>query len=184
MIHVAVQGTVYPMCVTEAAGGTHHNWIYRRCVLPILALLRMGATPKTLAWSLAIGMMIGLNPLIGTTTLLCLAVAGCFRLNVVASQIANHTMFPLEVALVLPFIRLGAKVFHTAAMPLEPKAFLAGARSAPLTLTRQLWMWEWHALVVWAAVAVVTAPLVAAGLTPFLRRMLGRIERHEYPIVD
>jgi hypothetical protein len=143
----------------------------------------MGATPRTLAWSIALGMMIGLNPVIGTTTLLCLAVAGCFRLNVVASQIANHAMFPVEVALVLPFIRLGSRVFHTAAMPLSPRLFMQAARTAPIALTRQLWMWEWHALAVWAAIAVVAAPLIAVGLTPLLERMLGRIQRHQYPIV-
>ena len=162
----------------------HHNWIYRRCVLPILALLRMGATPQTLAWSIAVGMMIGLNPVIGTTTVMCLAAAGCFRLNVVASQIANHAMFPLEVALVLPFIRLGSREFHTAAMPLSPRLFMQAAKTAPIALTRELWMWEWHALLVWAAVAVVAAPLIAAGLTPLLERMLNRIQRHQYPIVD
>jgi uncharacterized protein (DUF2062 family) len=175
--------TVYPVAVTEAESRVHHNWIYRRCVLPILGLLRMGATPQTLAWSIAVGMMIGLNPVIGTTTLLCLAAAGCFRLNVVASQIANHAMFPLEVALVLPFIRLGSWVFHTAAMPMSPRLFMQAAKAAPIALTRELWLWEWHAVVVWAAVAVVAAPLMAFLLTPLLERMLKRIQRHQYPIV-
>jgi uncharacterized protein (DUF2062 family) len=176
--------TVYPVGVTGSASTVHHNWIYRRCVLPILALLKMGATPRTLAWSIALGMMIGLNPVIGTTTVMCLAAAGCFRLNVVASQIANHAMFPLEVLLVLPFIRLGSRVFHTAAMPLSPRLFMQAARTAPIALTRQLWVWEWHALAVWAAIACVAAPLLAFGLTPLLERMLGRIQRHQYPIVE
>ena len=75
----------------------HHSWIYRRAVLPILALLRMGATPETLAWSIAVGLLVGINPVIGTTTILCLGLTTIFRLNVVASQIANHAMFPLEI---------------------------------------------------------------------------------------
>jgi len=94
--------------------------MYRRGVLPILALLRMGATPRSLAWSIAAGVLIGINPVIGSTTVLCLAAAFSLRLNVVASQIANHAMFPLELALVIPFIRLGSRVFHTAVMPLSP----------------------------------------------------------------
>ncbi len=69
-------------------------------------------------------------------------------------------------------------------MPLSPRLFMQSARSAPLALTRQLWMWEWHALVVWALVAAVAAPLVAMALMPLLARMLKRIERHEYPIVE
>ena len=92
-------------------------------------------------------------------------------------------MFPLELMLVVPFIRLGSLAFHTAAMPLSPHLFLLAARTAPLHLTRQLWMWEWHALVVWAAISAVAVPLIALALVPLLRRMLKRIQRHEYPIV-
>jgi uncharacterized protein (DUF2062 family) len=175
--------TVYPVGVPDSAPPAHHNWIYRHGVLPILALLRMGATPRSLAWSVAAGLMIGINPVVGSTTLICLAVSFRFRLNVIATQIANHAMFPLELALVVPFIRLGSRVFGTAAMPLAPRVFLQMARSAPLALTRQLWMWVWHAFVVWAAIALVAAPLLALALTPLLRRVHERIRRHQYPIV-
>lgn len=157
--------------------------MYRRGFLPILALLRMGATPRTLAWSIATGLLVGINPAIGTTTALCLAAAFTFRLNVVASQIANHAMFPLEIVLVIPFIRLGSRVFHTPAMPLSPRMFLLAARTSPLALTRQLWTWEWHAFVLWAAVSAVSAPLIALALTPLLERLLNRIQRHRYPIL-
>jgi uncharacterized protein (DUF2062 family) len=161
----------------------HHNWIYRRAVLPILALLRMGATPRTLAWSIAAGLLIGINPILGSTTILCLAASFSFRLNVVASQIANHSMFPFELLLVVPLIRLGSLVFHTAPMPLSPRLFLLAARTAPLALTRQLWLWEWHAFVLWAAIAVMAAPLIALALTPLLQRLLSRIQHRQYPIL-
>ena len=92
-------------------------------------------------------------------------------------------MFPLELALVVPFIRLGSRVFHTAPMPLSPHVFLTAARTSPLALTRQLWLWEWHAFVLWAAVAVLAAPLLALALTPLLRRLLTRVQRHQYPIL-
>jgi hypothetical protein len=143
----------------------------------------MGATPRTLAWSIAAGLLIGLNPIIGSTTILCLAASFSFRLNVVASQIANHAMFPFELLLVVPFIRLGSLVFHTAPMPLSPRLFLLAARTAPLALTRQLWLWEWHAFVLWAAISVAAAPLIALALTPLLQRLLSRIQHHQYPIL-
>jgi uncharacterized protein (DUF2062 family) len=176
-------GPVYPVSVPHSAAPAHHNWFYRHGVLPILALLRMGATPRSLAWSIAAGMLIGINPVVGSTTLLCLAVTFRFRLNVVATQIANHAMFPLELVLIVPFIRLGSRVFHTAAMPLAPRLFVQEARSTPLTLTHNLWMWVWHAFVLWAAMALVAAPLLALTLTALLERIQARIRRHQYPIV-
>lgn len=176
--------TVYPVRVDSPGSPSHHNWIYRRAVLPILALLRMGATPRSLAWSIAAGLLIGINPFIGTTTVLCLVAAFCFRLNLVASQIANHMMFPLELALVIPFIRLGERVFGTSTMPLSPGSFFHAARTQPLWLTRQVWSWEWHAFVLWAALATIAMPLIALALTPVLRHLLKRIQRHEYPIMS
>jgi uncharacterized protein (DUF2062 family) len=161
----------------------HHGWLYRRLVLPILALLRMGATPEKLAWSIAVGLMIGINPMLGTTTLLCLAVAFVFRLNVAASQLANHVVYPFEILLVVPFISLGSRVFHTAPLPLSPSSLLQAARRNPIALTRQLWLWEWHAWLLWAAVAIVGTPLLVLALTPLFRRLLLRVNRHEYPIL-
>jgi uncharacterized protein (DUF2062 family) len=143
----------------------------------------MGATPQKLAWSIATGLLIGINPILGSTTLLCLAIAFVFRLNVAASQIGNHIVYPLEILLIVPFIRLGSRLFHTAPMPLSAKALLDTARTSPIALTRQLWLWEWHAFVVWMSISLIAIPLIAVGLTPLLRRLLVRVERHQYPIL-
>jgi uncharacterized protein (DUF2062 family) len=162
----------------------HHNWIYRRLVLPILALLRMGASPEKLAWSIAVGLLIGISPILGATTILCLAAAFLFRLNVAASQLGNHVVYPFELILVIPFIRIASRVFHTAPMPLSANDLIHAASTHPVALSRQLWLWEWHAFLLWAVLAAITVPLIALALTPILRRLLIRIDRHQYPILS
>ena len=181
--HATFPFAVYPLSVTQPSSTPQHTWVYRRVALPILALLRRGASPQKLAWSLAVGLLIGINPLLGSTTVVCLAIAFVFRLNIAASQLANHVAYPLQLALVIPFIGLGTRLFHTQAMPLSPNQLLHSARTAPLTLIRQLWLWEWHALVLWAAFAVVAIPTIALVLTPFLHRLLGRVQHHQYPLI-
>jgi hypothetical protein len=169
---------------TQNTAPIHHNWVYRRVALPILALLRMGASPEKLAWSIAAGLLIGINPLLGSTTILCLAVAFIFRLNIAASQIGNHIVYPLELILIIPFIHVASRIFHTAPMPLSANELLHAAREHPLALSRQLWLWEWHAFLLWAAIAAISIPLVALALTPILRRLLARVEHHQYPILS
>jgi hypothetical protein len=161
----------------------HHNWLYRRVALPVFALLRMGASPEKLAWSIAVGLLIGINPILGSTTILCLALAFVFRLNVAASQLGNHIVYPLELILVIPFIRLASRLFHTAPMPLSANELLHAAREHPLDLSRQLWLWEWHAFLLWAAIAVVAIPIIALAITPVLRLLLGRVRAHKYPVI-
>lgn len=183
---------ITPRETPEIAAGTakdipragQHGWCYRRVVLPILALLRLGASPERLAWSLAAGVVIGVNPILGSTTLICLAVAFAFRLNIPASQLGTHLMYPIELALLLPFVHVGTRLFGTAPLTLSLGALLDAARHAPLSLLRQIWMWEWHALVVWAIFASLVAPLLAAALTPVLRKLLARVHHGGAPAAE
>ena len=162
----------------------HHNWLYRRVALPVFALLRMGASPQKLAWSIAVGLLIGINPILGSTTVFCLAVAFLLRLNIAASQLANHLVYPFELLLVIPFIHVGTILFHIAPIPFSASGLLHAARNHPLALTRQLWVWEWHAFLLWLALAAVAVPLIALAITPWLKRLLVRIEQHQYPIIQ
>jgi uncharacterized protein (DUF2062 family) len=140
-------------------------------------LLRRGASPERLAWSIAAGLLIGINPLLGSTTVLCLAAALVFRLNIAASQLGNHIVYPLQLALVIPFLRLGSALFHTEPMPLSPHTLLESARTHPVDLIRQLWRWESHALIVWVALSAVLIPAFAIAMTPLLRRLMVHVRR-------
>jgi uncharacterized protein (DUF2062 family) len=144
----------------------------------------MGASPEKLAWSLAAGLLIGINPILGSTTILCLALAFVLRLNIAASQLGNHIVYPLELILIIPFINASSRIFHTAPMPLSAPELLHAVRAHPLDLSRQLWLWEWHAFLLWTVIAAAAVPLIALALTPLLRNLLVRVERHQYPILS
>jgi uncharacterized protein (DUF2062 family) len=158
---------------------SHPSFFQRRIITPVIDLLRVGCSPRKLAWSLAAGFVIGINPLLGSTTIAALVVAGVLRLNLVASQIANHIVYPLQILLFLLFIKIGDKLFHTGRLPLEGHALFHAARHHPWSTTRQLWTWEWHALIVWAVFAAIACPIIAAILTPILTRLHARLH-HEH----
>ena len=151
--------------------------VSRRVVTPLLDLLRVGATPRRLAWSLAVGLIIGINPLLGSTTLAALLAAAIFRLNLVASQIANHIVYPLQLALFFVFIRLGDRLFHTGRLPMRRKEIFESVRHHPWDTTRALWSWEWHALVVWFLAAAILTPILVFTLTPMLEGLAKSIDQ-------
>jgi uncharacterized protein (DUF2062 family) len=159
----------------------HPSFFQRRLVEPILELLRVGCSPRKLAWSLAVGLVIGINPLLGSTTLVCLVIALILRLNLVASQIANHLVYPLQIALFLVFIKIGDVFFHTGRLPLEGHALFHAVRHHPWATTRLLWTWEWHALIVWVLFSAVAVPTLVAILTPALTRLLHRLHKDQLP---
>src|SRR5271165_3804523 len=73
--------------------------------------LRQGISPRRLALTLALGFAIGCIPVLGIPTVLCGVLALALRLNLPAIQAANYAVMPLQLALIVPFVRLGGRLF-------------------------------------------------------------------------
>jgi uncharacterized protein (DUF2062 family) len=161
------------------------EWFRCHVLRPLLRALRGGVTPRRLAWSLALGMVVGINPSVGLATLLVVIVAWAFGLSKLASLIGVHVVTPLHLLLFIPFIQVGVYLFHTRRLPMDRKQ-IEHLSHHPWRLFHEIWLWEWHALLVWGIVAAILMPLLAMflrrALVVFLRR--SRTLRHSKPIVD
>jgi uncharacterized protein (DUF2062 family) len=150
------------------------EWFRCHVLRPLLRALRGGVTPRRLAWSLALGMVVGINPSVGLTTLLVVVVAWLFGLSKFASLIGSHVVAPLHLLLFIPFIELGVHLFHTRKLPMDRKQ-LEHLSHHPLWLLHDIWKWEWHALIVWGLVAAIAMPLLAVCLR---RAVIVLLRRH------
>lgn len=74
-------------------------------------VMTCGLTPGKMALTLCLGAAIGILPLIWGTSLICVVLAYLFRLNHVALQSVNYLLYPLQLALLLPFFKLGERLF-------------------------------------------------------------------------
>lgn len=148
------------------------EWFRCKILRPLLRQLRGGVTPRRLAWSLALGVVVGINPSVGLTSLVLILLAWAFGLNQIASQIGSYAMTPLHLLLFLPFIQLGVYLFHTRRLPLTRQQ-IEHLSHHPVRLFHAIWQWEWHALVVWGVVAAIAMPLLAI----YLRRALVMMMR-------
>ena len=79
------------------------------------AFASSGLTPQQLALTVALGVALGILPILWGTTLLCAAAAFIFRLNQAGMQLVNYLCYPLQLALFLPFYRLGERIFPSSA---------------------------------------------------------------------
>lgn len=151
------------------------SFIYRRLIRPILELLRQGVTPEKLALSLALGLVLSVFPAVGWTTTLCALAALIFRLNLPAIQMINYFMYPAQIALLLPFFRLGEKVFRAPHLPISISHIYEMARANLWGAIMFLWSTTWHAMVVWAVLAPLFTALIYYVLLPVFRRVARRI---------
>jgi uncharacterized protein (DUF2062 family) len=95
------------------------NYFHKKIAIPILNLLKQGVSPEKLSLSIAFGAVIGILPILGATTLICAAIAIILRLNLPAIQLFNYLVYPLQILLIIPFMTLGAYLFHVDLPPLS-----------------------------------------------------------------
>lgn len=149
-------------------------WLLKRVWEPILAQLKQGLSPRSLAWSVALALAIAVFPFIGATTTLCFLAALAFRLNQPTMQLINYLSYPLQLLLLIPFVRLGEKLFRAPRLPLSLPQILAALRADLWGSLRFFWTSVWHACVAWSLVALPLACLLALALTPLFRRLVRR----------
>lgn len=158
-------------------------WV-RRVRKPLVALLVSGASPEKLALSLALGLALGALPVIGVTTLLCALVALAFRLNLVAIQITNYLAYPLQIASLIPLVRLGERLAGAEPIPLSLPLLRASLAGDLWGTVRRLWGTQVHALAGWAVVAPLFVGAAYLTFLPLMRALGSRIRRPVLPIPD
>ena len=123
---------------------------------PLLAQLKQGVSPTKLAQSVAFGMVLGSLPVIGITTSLCLLAATIFKLNHVAIQTVNYLVYPIQIALIIPFLRMGEWLFDVAPASLDIKVMIFEFRNEFLLSIQKYGMTAMRGVAAWAIVAPVS----------------------------
>jgi len=134
-----------------------------------LQWLSQGISPRRLALTLALGFAIGCIPVIGIPTVLCATVALALRLNLPAIQAANYAAMPLQLALIVPFMRLGR--WLVSAETSHPLAAQALLRLPSLEVAARMGSLASQALLAWLLVAIPAVALLTLTFTLMLRRI-------------
>jgi len=131
--------------------------------------LSQGVSPRRLALTLALGFAIGCIPVVGVPTLLCAALALALRLNLPAIQAANYVAMPLQLALIVPFVRMGGWIVS----PKRPHLLAAPGMFhwSALHIAADISGLAGQALLAWLLAAIPAVALMTLMLTGMLRRI-------------
>jgi len=162
---------------SQTSLGARPSWWRRRAVDPIGRQLTQGLSPERLALALAVGGVIAVNPFLGTTTLGCFVAGVVLRLNQPALQVANLLAVPLQLVLIVPWVRTGEWLYGAEAMPFDPTLVVGQFATSPLDFLKQFGRTGLHAASAW----LLAAPLLGAALyfafRPPLRALGRRLSR-------
>jgi uncharacterized protein (DUF2062 family) len=143
--------------------------VRRRLGHRLKTLLTQGHTPEKIALSVACGIALGLFPIFGTTTLLCIVVALVLKLNHPAIQVANQLMYLVQLPLIVVFIRIGESLLGVAPIPFSATLMAAELRANPSSLVQRFGVAGLHGILGWAVVAPVVMGVAYVVLLPLLR---------------
>jgi uncharacterized protein (DUF2062 family) len=121
------------------------------------------APAEAIALCIALGFALGVCPVVGCPTILCTLAAILLRVNLPAIQFVNYFVSPLQLTLMIPFVRLGAWLFR--GDPGSTAIQHAYAWRAFDVITAGL-----HAMVAWFCVCAPAGLLVYVVLLFVLRR--------------
>jgi uncharacterized protein (DUF2062 family) len=146
----------------------------RALVRPLISFLKQGLSPQKLALSVALGVSLGIFPVLGTTTILCGVVAVAFRLNMPAIQLINYFSSPLQFFFIIPFIRFGEFLFNETPFPLDVFQIISMIQSNMLEAIHTLWWTTMHAIVAWLIVGPLVSAVLYFILLPIFIRLVQR----------
>jgi len=143
----------------------------RRVVTPIVHQLTQGITPEKIALTLAVGSAFALFPIVGTTTVLCLIVGICLRLNQPIIQLVNGICTPLHLPVILGVVRLGEHIFGQPHARLGIRYMSQMFWDEPRVFFDRYGSIAFHAIVAWAVICPFWITLVYLVARPVLREL-------------
>lgn len=158
--------------MTESEPQTKRISPFGKAAAVIKSQLVQGLTPHELALALAIGVTVGVMPLVWGTSLLCLILASVLRLNQVVVQIANYLVYPLHFLLYIPYLIGADRLFSPRRLLPELSQLLAMIKNEPGLFFQNFWQVNLFGLGLW----LLTTPFICAVIYLAARPCLSRIK--------
>ncbi len=152
----------------------------RKLIHPLIDLLKQGITPEKIALSMAFGALLGIFPIIGSTVILCMLATYLLKLNIIAIQVVNYLVYPIQLILFIPFIRIGENLFQVQPFPLSMEKIFFMIKDDLPNAFKLLWLTNLYGVVAWCLIAPFAIALIYFVLLPILRKLpLGENSKEE-----
>ena len=133
-------------------------------------VLKQGTTPEKLALSLSLGITVGIIPLYGLTSLLVTLIAVAFRLNFAITHAVHYIVHPLQIALIIPFMKLGEIFYKETLIPYSIKKLIFMVNNDLWGTLHNFWVAYLSAFLIWLIISVPLIVILYRSLIIPLRK--------------
>ena len=155
------------------------SWWHRWLVAPVKVQLTQGMSVNRISWTIALGFVLGVFPVMGTTSLVCLLVGWMFQLNQAILQVFKTLVYPLHLALILVFIRLGERLYGVPLIAFSIPELIGKFKADPLQFAQDFGIAAWHGVSAWLVIAPFAVILIKIATTPILRGLSKSLETNK-----
>lgn len=132
----------------------------------IRSMLKEGTSLKKVTLCIALGITLGIFPVLGMTTLLCTLAAVAFRLNLPAIQVVNYMVYPLQLALLAPFYSAGSWIFNQQSLQISGDSLIKTIQNDFWGSMSGLWNLTLYAIFTWSVICPILLLILYLSLKP------------------
>jgi hypothetical protein len=145
----------------------------RRVVGLIVGQLKQGITAKKIALTIALAVTLGVFPIFGATTALCLAAGIWLRLNQPIMQFVNWLISALQLSMIFVFVRIGEWLTNAQRVSFSVPEMFKKFHESPRRFFHDYGMTGVHGVEGWALVAPLLASALYFAVLPPVKKLAG-----------
>ena len=126
---------------------------------------------KKIALCIALGVALGIFPVLGATTILCTIAALVLRLNLPAIQVVNYLVYPLQIVLLAPFYGAGSWLFGDRSWSKIGENYIDLLKSDFWGSLATFWDLTLYAVFIWLIISPLLILLLYGILKPLIRSL-------------
>ena len=154
-------------------------WWWRWMVQPVVQQVTQGVSPVAISRAISWGMVIGVFPIIGSTTLLTLMVGVPLKLNQPILQVFKSVATPIQWATVLLFYRAGEWLFGAEHVSIHIPTLIERFFAEPGPFFRDYGMTALYGIVVWVLVAPILFFAVFGVVRPLVVGLAESVKKRK-----
>jgi len=147
------------------------NVFQNKYVNKIIEFLKQGTSPRELALAISIAFVLGIFPVIGSTTILCTIFALVFRLNMPLIHLINYSVYPLQLIMLIPFMKIGEIFFGVEKLSYSLTEIFGMISENVFNAIMVLWNVTLQGIAAWLIIAPVLALILFFIIHPILKKM-------------
>jgi uncharacterized protein (DUF2062 family) len=137
----------------------------------VKSMLKEGMSLRKIALCIALGIVLGIFPVLGATTLLCTVAALSLRLNLPAIQVVNYMVYPLQLVMLAPFYGTGNWLFKQQGWPLIDTDWIGLLQNDFWGSIANLWDLMLYAILTWLVISPLLFLLLYSASKPVIRAL-------------